>query len=543
MTNYDYIVVGAGSGGAVMAARLSEIPDARVLLLEAGPEDTAFWITPPMGYPMLFTDPKVNWMFETEPEAELNDRRMYQPRGKVLGGSSAINGMLYIRGHPEDYDGWRQLGNTGWGWDDVLPYFRKAEDNARGTDDLHGTGGPLHVSDQAGGSEVADAIVAAACEAGLPRNPDFNGPTQDGAGYFQTTTKDRRRHSTARAYLKPARTRANLTVVTGAQTTRVLTEGRRAVGVEYRRRGLIETVRLSERGEVVLSAGSFGSPQILLQSGIGPADHLNDRGVPVVHDLRGVGENLRDHFYCSLMFRCRKPVTINELANSRLRQLIAGAQYVLFKQGPLASNGIFAGVFARSSPDKHRPDIQINTNMWSVAARTSAGMKAHPFPGFTMSPVHLDPRSTGTIRLKSNDPTAAPEIRMNFFRDPVDRDTMVRAVRLVRRIASQPALSAYMDHEIAPGAEHATDDEIETWLRGAAIANLHPVGTCQMGPDPASGAVVDPRLRVHGIGGLRVVDGAVMPRLPHGNTNAPIIMVAEKAADMMKQDRKEGPHG
>ena len=542
MSTFDYIVVGGGSGGAVMATRLSEIKDARVLLLEAGPEDKAFWITPPMGYPMLFTNPKVNWMFETEPEPELNDRRMYQPRGKVLGGSSAINGMLYIRGHPEDYDGWRQMGNTGWGWDDVLPYFKKAEDNTRGADDLHGTGGPLRVSDQAGGNEVADAIVEAACEAGLPRNPDFNGPWQEGAGYFQTTTKDRRRHSTARAYLNPVRGRANLTVITEAQTTRVLTDGRRATGVEYKRRGQIETVTLSDRGEVVLSAGSFGSPQILLQSGIGPGEHLADRGVPVVHDLMGVGENLRDHFYCSLMFRCKKPVTINELANSPIRQVIAGAQYVLMKRGPLASNGIFAGVFAKSSPDKHRPDIQINTNMWTVGSRTKSGMKAHPFPGFTMSPVHLDPHSTGTIRLNSTDPTAPPEIKMNFFRDPVDRATMVRAVKLVRHIASQPALSGYVEHEIAPGSEHATDAEIEAWLRGAAIANLHPVGTCQMGPDPATGAVVDERLRVHGMTGLRVVDGSMMPRLPSGNTNAPIIMVAEKAADMMKADRKEPAH-
>lgn len=532
---YDFIVAGAGSAGCVVAARLSESGRHRVLLLEAGPEDKGFWLHVPMGYPMLFTDPKVNWVFETEPEPELNGRPMYQPRGKVLGGTSSINGMLYIRGNPLDYDGWRQKGCVGWSWDDVLPYFRKAENQTRGADEFHGVGGPLTVSDQPR-FELADAIIEAAVQSGLPRNPDFNGAGQDGAGYFQTTTRKKRRASTSQAYLRPARGRANLHVVTGAHATRVIVEDRRAVGIEYRSREGLRQARA--RGEVIVAGGSFGSPQLLLLSGIGPAEHLREHGIPVVHDLPGVGANLRDHFYTSLMFRCTRPITMNEVANSWMRQLLAGMQYVLLKRGPLSNNGIFAGVFARSRPSLDRPDIQINTNIWTVASRTKAGMKAHGFPGFTMSPVHLDPSASGTVRLKSPDPFAPPEIRMNFFKNRSDIDAMIAGVRLVRRIASQPALRAYVEEEIAPGPDARDDAAIEAYLRRAGIANLHPVGSCRMGGD--DGAPLDPRLRVRGVQGLRVVDASVMPGLPAGNTNAPAIMIGEKAADMILADARAG---
>ncbi len=526
---YDFIVSGAGSAGCAVAARLSEGGRYTVLLLEAGPPDKAFWIRVPMGFPMLFTDRRVNWMFESEPEPELMDRRMYQPRGKVLGGTSSINGMLYIRGHARDYDHWRQLGCTGWGYDDVLPFFRKAEDQQRGEDEFHGVGGPLTVSDQPERSEIADAIVAAAQQAGIPYTPDFNGAQQEGTGFYQTTTRNKRRMNTSQAYLAPARTRRNLHIETGAHATRILVENRRAVGIEYRTRAGIRTARA--RREIVVSGGAFGSPQLLQLSGIGPAAHLRSFGIAPVLDLPGVGSNLMDHFYASLTFRCSKPITINELANSPLKQLKAGLEYVLFRRGALSNNGIFAGVFTRTDAMQDRPNLQINTNIWTVQSRTKTGMKAHPFPGFTMSPVHLNPRASGTVRLKSADPLAAPEIRQNFLKDRVDIDAMIAGVRIVRNIAAQPALASYYDGEVAPGPGVQSDDEIEAWLRANAIANLHPVGSCRMGVQ--DDAVVDPELRVRGIDGLRVADASIMPTLPAGNTNAPAIMIGEKAADMI----------
>lgn len=530
-SEFDFIVSGAGSAGCAVAGRLSESGKHRVLLLEAGPADSAFWIKVPMGYPMLFTNPKVNWMFESEPEPELNNRPMYNPRGKVLGGTSSINGMLYVRGHPNDYDTWAQMGNPGWGWQDVLPFFRKAEDQGRGADDYHGTGGPLAVSDQPNPSPVALAIIKAAKQTGIPGNPDFNGAQQEGTGLFQTTTRNRRRCNSARAYLsKPGH---NLRIDTNAHATRLLFQGRDCIGIEYRQNGKI--LRARARRGVVVSGGAFGSPQLLQLSGIGPAAHLQDHGIGVVHDLPGVGSKLRDHFYASIIFRCHEPVTINELARSPLRQAIAGAQYLLARRGPLAANGIFAGVFTRTDDTRDRPNLQINTNIWSVASRDKKGMHVHDFPGFTMSPVHLDPVATGEVRLRSGDPFADPIIRHNFFRDEVDRMAMVNAVRIVRKIAEQPALSRYMAGEIRPGPDVQTDDEITDWLRANGIANLHPVGSCAMRPE-AAGGVVDHRLRVHGIGGLYVADASIMPSLPAGNTNAPSIMIGEKCAAMILED-------
>jgi choline dehydrogenase len=531
---YDYIVAGAGSAGCVVAARLSESGRYRVLLLEAGGRDRYLWIHVPMGYGRLFSNPRVNWMYESEPEPELEGRSMYQPRGKVLGGTSSINGMVYMRGNPADYEGWRQRGCTGWDWDGVLPYFRKAEDQERGSDAFHGTGGPLRVSDQPTRFELAEHWIAAAIEAGLPANSDFNDGDQEGAGPFQSTTKGRRRWSTAAAYLRPARRRRNLTVATNALATRLVIENGRATGVEYFRNGVSQTA--AARGEVIVCGGVFNSPQLLQLSGLGPGELLHSLGIPVVRDMPAVGADLQDHFYVRLAFRCTKPITLNDVANNPLRKLAAGAQYLLFRSGPLATNGICAGGFARSDRRLERPDIQLNFSLWSFAERTRKGVFPHPFPGFTVSAVHLRPDARGEVRVKSADPLAPPGIRFNFLKTQYDLQALTAGMRLARKIVNQPALAGYVADELIPGTEVETDAEFEAAIRRNGISNLHPVGTCRMGGDEA--AVLDPRLRVRGVGRLRVVDASVMPSVPAGNTNAPSIMIGEKASEMILEDAR-----
>ncbi len=531
---YDYIVTGAGSAGCVVAARLSESGHFRVLLLEAGGKDRYPWIHVPMGYSRLFSNPRVNWMYESEPEPELEGRSMYQPRGKVLGGTSSINGMVYMRGNPADYDGWRQRGCTGWDWDSVLPYFRKAEDQERGSDAFHGVGGPLRVSDQPARFELAEHWIAAAIEAGLPANNDFNDGEQEGAGPFQSTTKGRRRWSTAAAYLRPARNRQNLTVATNALATRVVIEDGRAAGVEYLENGTRRTARA--RGEVIVCGGVFNSPQLLQLSGLGPGELLRSLGIPVMRDMPAVGADLQDHFYVRLAFRCTRPITLNDVANNPLRKVIAGMQYMLFRTGPLATNGICAGGFARSDQRFERPDIQLNFSLWSFAERTRKGVFPHPFPGFTVSAVHLRPDARGDVRVKSADPLAPPAIRFNFLKTQYDLQALTAGMRLARRIVSQPALSGYVADELIPGKEVETDAEFEAAIRRNGISNLHPVGTCRMGGDEA--AVLDPRLKVRGVGRLRVVDASVMPSVPAGNTNAPSIMIGEKASEMILEDAR-----
>ena len=530
--SFDYIVTGAGSAGCAVAARLSESGRYRVLLLEAGGKDRNPWIHIPMGFSQLYANPRVNWMYESEPEAQLGGRRLYQPRGKVLGGTSSINGMVYMRGNAADYDEWRQRGCTGWDWDSVLPYFKKAEHQERGANEFHGIGGPLHVSDQPHRSELADRVVEAAIQAGLPPIEDFNDGRQEGAGYFQSTTGRQRRWSTATAYLRPARARDNLVVRPNAHATRILIENGRAVGVTYVSGGVSRTARAN--GEVIVSGGVFNSPQLLQLSGVGPGALLQEMDIPVIHDLPAVGSHLQDHFYVRLAYRCTKPITMNELANSTPRKVLAMAQYMLFRAGPLAANGVTAGAFARSDPRLERPDLQFNFSPYSYASRDARGAVAHPFPGFSLSAVHLRPDSRGSVRIKSPDPLAPPAIRFNFLETQSDLQALTAGMRLARKFARQPALAPYVAAELLPGPAVNTDAEFEANIRMNANSNLHPVGTCRMGPD--GGSVVDPRLRVHGIGRLRVADASIMPTVPAGNTNAPSIMIGEKAADMILED-------
>jgi choline dehydrogenase len=530
---FDFIVVGAGSAGCAVAGRLSESGRYSVLLLEAGPEDKAFWIGVPLGFPMLFTDKRNNWCFETEPEPDMKNRRHYVPRGKVLGGSSAINGMVYMRGHRADYDLWRQKGCTGWAYEDVLPYFRRAEDQERGEDEYHGVGGPLAVTDPEVRPALADAVIEAAGQAGIPPTSDFNGAQQEGAGYFQTTIRNRRRWSSARAYLHPARGRKNLKIVTEAHTTRVVIEDGRATGVEYRTPAGLTVSRA--RREVVLSGGAFGSPHILQLSGIGPAEHLREMGISVVRDLPAVGSEMIDHCSATTSYEVSRPVTLNDVAHGWFNKFRVGALYTLFRRGILATNGIPVGILTRSHERLERPDIQFNFTLWSVAGM-NRGLEAHKHPGCSLNIVHLNPDSRGSVRLKSPNPFDSPSIRQHFLTTPADIAAMIEGLRIARRITSQPALVPWLVREIVPGERSQTDAEVEAYLRAIAGPNLHPVGSCRMGGDEAS--VVDPRLRVRGIEGLRIADAAIMPTIPAGNTNAPSIMIGEKASDLILEDAR-----
>jgi choline dehydrogenase len=528
---YDFIVTGAGSAGCAVAGRLSESGRYRVLLLEAGTRDSNPWIHIPLGYTKTFANPRVNWMFESEPEKELKGRTLYQPRGKVLGGTSSINGMVYMRGTPADYDGWRQRGCEGWDWDSVLPFFKKAEHQERGANEFHGVGGPLRVSNPVR-CPLGDAMVKAAIEAGIPANDDFNGARQEGVGYYQTTTSNRRRWSSARAYLGPARNRGNLTIATEAHATRILFDGARTVGIEYHTPDGRKTAQV--RGEIIVSGGVYGSPQLLQLSGLGPADLLNEYGIPIVREIPGVGANLHDHFNTYLVFRCTQPITVNDMARSPLLKVKAAAQYALSRSGHLSNAGIYAGALVKSDPRLETPDLQINMSGWSALERLRTGIKPHPFPAFTFSPVHLRPDGRGTVRIKSPDPLAPPAIRFNFLSSDDDFRALIYGARLARKIAAQPALRPFVDEEVLPGPQVESDEALIEEIRVRGVSNLHPVGTCRMGR--GIDAVVDPRLRVHGIEQLRVADASIMPLVPGGNTNAPSIMIGEKCAAMVLED-------
>ncbi len=527
----EYIVIGAGSAGCVVAARLSEQAGTRVLVLEAGGADRNPWIHIPLGYGKTIADPRVNWCFETEPDPGVNNRRLFWPRGKVLGGSSSINGLLYVRGQPEDFDHWRQLGNAGWSYADVLPYFRRSEQRiSRHADpgEYHGTAGPLAVSDLGERHELCEAYIQAAEQVGIPRTDDFNGAAQDGVGYYHVTARNGRRCSAHVAFLKPAMKRPNLRVEIHAHAERVLFAGNRATGVIFRRRdGERVTVRATR--EVILAGGAINSPQLLMLSGVGPAGHLMDHGVDVVHDLPGVGRNLQDHYQTRYAYKCKFPITVNDIMASRLRMARVGLQYALFRTGPLTISAGQVGIFTRTRPELASPDIQFHFIVFS-SDRPAEGL--HKFPGFTQNVCQLRPESRGEILLRSADPMASPAIHPNYLATELDRRTLVDGLKLCRKIADRPVLRHYIAGEYLPGEHVQSDDEFLDYARQYGGTIYHPCGTCKMGSDPM--AVVDSELRVHGIAGLRVADASIMPTLVSGNTNAACIMIGEKVSDMVR---------
>ncbi len=527
----DYIIVGAGSAGCVLANRLTANGKHSVLLLEAGPRDTNPWIHIPLGYGRLFKEEAVNWMYQTEPEPGLNGRNVFQPRGKVLGGSSSINGLLYIRGQQQDYDRWRQQGNLGWGYDDVLPYFKRAEDQARGGDEFHGVGGPLPVSDWRHADPLSAAFVDAAVQVGISRNPDFNGAVQEGAGFFQTTTRGGRRASAAVAYLRPAEARPNLHVETSAMAERILFEGARAAAVTYRAAGIPRSARA--RREILVSGGAYNSPQLLQLSGVGPADLLRSHGIDVVLDAPGVGHDLQDHLQVRIVMRCSQAITLNDIVNNPFRKVMTGLRYAAFRTGPLTIAAGTSGAFFRTNPRLASPDIQIHFLPFST---DKMGENLHSFSGFTASVCQLRPESRGSLRIRSADPAAPPEIRINYLASEVDRTANIEGLKMLRKILRAPALAPYVVEEVDPGDKVTSDEALLAYCRARGTTIYHPTSTCRMGNDPL--AVVDQRLRVRGTDGLRVIDASVMPNLVSGNTNAPVIMIAEKASDMILQDAR-----
>jgi choline dehydrogenase-like flavoprotein len=530
---FDYIIVGAGSAGCVLANRLTASGKHHVLLLEAGPSDRHLWLHIPLGFGKLFSDRRFNWCYETEPQPGCHDRKVIAPRGRVLGGSSSINGLIYIRGQAEDFNVWRQLGNAGWSFDEVLPYFRKAEDNERGADEFHGIGGPLAVSDLCDRHPLAEAYVEAALQCGYPRNNDFNGSVQEGAGYYQTTMRNGVRSSTAAGYLKPARRRANLKVVSQALATRIVFDGRRATGIEYLAGN--EKRSASANAEVIVAGGTFNSPQLLQLSGLGPASLLQSHGITVIADAPGVGDDLNDHISGRIMLRCKEPITLNDAVRSWTGKLVHGLHYLLRRRGYLAIPAVSAGCFLRAHPASATPDSQCSISLFS--AQTIGG-DLHAFPGVTGNCVLLRPESRGYVRIKSSDPREAPAINPNYLATQKDRETIVAGVAAMRRIFQAPAMARYIAEEIEPGQRCDNDDDLLDFIRRRGSTTYHPVGTCRMGQDQK--AVVDERLRVRGFTGLRVVDASIMPAVVSGNTNAAAIMIGEKGADMILDDAKRG---
>ncbi len=521
---FDYVVIGAGAAGCVVAARLCESGAHSVALLEAGGEDNSFWMRAPLGYGKIYNDARYNWLFQGEPEPGLAGAPPLLPRGKVLGGTSTTNGMVYVRGQREDVDGWRALGNTGWGYDDVLPYFRKAEDNVRGPDRYHGAGGPIGVCDMPR-HELADAFVEAGRQAGYPANPDFNGEFQEGFGYNQLTIRAGRRSSSASAYLRPNRSRRNLAVITHARATRILFRERNAVGAEFIQQGEVRTVLA--RREVIVAGGTFNSPALLQLSGVGPAELLRPLGIPVVIDSPGVGANLQDHFTTALAYRCTRPITISDVVRNPLRKYAMGLRYLLRRDGMMATGANFGGAFIRTEPRLAAPDVTFTLALWSRAPRphSRGPLGLQPFSSFGVAMSLLHPENRGTVRIRSADSAIPPAINFHLFASETDRRTAVKGLRAIREVMAMPAIAPYVAEEMAPGPGCESDGELVEFCRRNGRSNNHSTSTCTMGVDSA--AVVDPRLRVRGVRRLRVIDASIMPSVVGGNTNAATVMIGE----------------
>jgi choline dehydrogenase len=531
---FDFIVVGGGSGGSAAAARLSEGGRFSVLLLEAGDDDKWIWFRVPLGAGFVLLKQRGLWRFQTEPEGNMAGRSMFWPRGRVLGGSSTVNGMLWVRGEPAEYDTWAGLGNAGWSYADVLPFLKRVESDPLGDPATRGTDGPVPIS-RYGSETLADAFHAACVEAGIPANPDYNGRSYEGVGYLQANIRDGLRMGGRETYLFQARTRGNLRIETGARARRILTEGRRAVGVAYEAGGALRSARAARA--VVLSCGAVQTPQLLELSGIGDAQLLRRHGIDVVHHLPGVGENCRDHLHTRISFECRRPVTLNDILRNPLRKLAMGARFVFSRSGHMAACTAQIHALAKTDPALDRPDVKIQMHNLSAAdPRHPTELRLDPFPGFGIGSFVLRPRSTGSIHIRSADPEEPPAIVANYLADPYDRATSVAALRLVRRIAAQPALRDLIVREVRPGPEATSDEALLDHIAKLGATSYHPIGTCRMGSDPM--AVVDAELRVHGMDGLRIADASIMPTMVSSNTNAPSFMIGERCAQFLRDDAR-----